>query len=215
MERIGLIADFDNTFVRTYTFVTDHLIATCRRIQVTAPSKIEILEILKANPKFEKIFETFFAEKWESVLTAYRETAMDTPYKPIDGGHEAVEKLRKAGVQIIIVSNRVNKLSERLAQARYNPEDFAIIQPEFPKPNKAAYKEALEGLAKQGVKRENTYIVGDSLDDFLACPEDLEGHFFAVTTGLNSRDEFLHIKVKEDNILPSITSLPEKIIHNG
>lgn len=212
VERKGLIGDFDNTFVHTYGFVTDHIIETCQRSHVQPPSKLEILKILKTNPPFETIFDKLFGQKGHEVLAKYRETAMDTAYRSIDGGLEAVDKLKTSDVVIVIVSNRTNKLGERLAQAKYYPEDFVIIEAIPPKPDQKAYNEALDFLEKQGIKRDNIYIVGDSIDDYLACPDNLSGHFYAVTTGLNSKEEFTRLGAKPTNVLSSIALLPDEIL---
>lgn len=138
---------------------------------------------------------------------------MDTPYEPIGGGIEAVGKLRTNGCQIIIVSNRSNKLPERLAQANYDTNDFlAIVQASSPKPSKDAYKEAISMLEKEEIERANIYILGDSPDDYEACPIDLAGNFYAVTTGPNPKEDFLKLGVSDQHILASIADLPDKLL---
>lgn len=73
MERIGLITDFDNTLVQQKKFVMNHIVATCKSMDIRPPQKIEILEVLKTNPQFESIFDSLFGNKGPEVLAKYRE----------------------------------------------------------------------------------------------------------------------------------------------
>lgn len=211
-EARGLITDFDNTLVDTKSFIVRHLTHTCQRLQIEAPSEDKILEILKNNPPFEEIFNILFNKEAFGVLTAYREDAMQTPYKAVEGALELVNSLQQKDAKIVIVSNRTNKLSERLAQASFDPDKFlAIIQPTVPKPDPKAYTEALEVLEKSGVDLKNIYILGDSLDDFSACPVNLRVNFFAVVSGPNSAEEFVSLGLTTRQILNTPQDLLEKM----
>jgi len=200
----GLITDFDNTLVKTRNFILRHLLHTCARLNIKAPSEENIVGILKRNPPFEEIFTSLFREEGQSVLAAYREDAMETPYEAIDGALELVDTLQQRDTTIVIVSNRTNKLAERLEQAKFNPNHFsAIIQPAEPKPSQNAYKEALEFLAEKGVARSNVYVLGDSIDDYQACPEDIRANFYAVLAGPNTKEDLVAAGIKEGQLLNS------------
>lgn len=212
----GLITDFDNTLVKTMQFVSGHVRETCDKLGIERPSQEKLLAILKLNPPFEKIFQNIFTERADEVLAKYRETAMEKFFKPTDNGVETVKMLNQKGILIVIVSNRINKLPERLEQAGYNQSSFlSIVQPKEPKPGKGAYSEAILALKQGGVKEENIFIAGDSLDDYEACPNHLINHFFALLTGPNTEEEFMKAGVKKDKILINISNLPDLIFNNG
>ncbi len=212
----GLITDFDNTLVKTMRFVSNHIRETCEVLGIRCPSQERLLAILKLNPPFEKIFQDIFAESANEVLTKYRETAIAKFFKPIDDGLEFVKILNQKDILIVIVSNRINKLPERLEQAGYNPNSFlAIVQPDKPKPNKEAYSEAIRILNENGAREENIFIAGDSLDDYEACPNHLAKHFFALLTGPNTKEEFMKAGVEKDKILTSFSNLPDLILNHG
>ena len=200
----GLITDFDNTLVATRDFILRHLLHTTKRLKIKPPPKNKIVNILKKNPPFEEIFNSLFGKEGPSVLEAYREDAMQTPYKAISGALRLVKSLNRKKAKIAIVSNRTNKLVERLVQAKYNPKHFiAIIQPASPKPSKDAYKEALTLLQKKGTQANDIFIMGDSIDDYQAVRRELKNNFYAVSTGPNTRKEFLKAGLSPKQIISS------------
>lgn len=211
-DKKGFITDFDNTLVKTREFIVRHIKHTCKRLEVDSPQKTKIIDILKTNPPFEEIFSHLFGDKSKQFLDSYRQDAMETYYEAADGALELIKTLKDKNIKIVIVSNRINKLDERLRQANFNPKDFiAIIQPQIPKPSKKAYAEAIEILEKANVNRKNIVILGDSPDDYAACPDDLTQNFFAVTTGPNTSEDFLILGLSQDHILMSTRELIGRI----
>lgn len=204
----GLITDFDNTLVKTRDFILRHLTHTCERLGIEIPPQEKLLNVLRKNPPFEEIFNSLFANEGSNVLAAYREDAMETAYEAMDSALKLVQTLNQEGAKIVIVSNRTNKLSERLAQAKFESSHIlGIIQPASPKPSKDAYKEALDLLGKAGVARGDVYILGDSLDDYQSCPDDLEQRFYALTTGPVPETDFLASGIPKEHILSSPSEL--------
>src|SRR3990172_4068473 len=205
----GIITDFDNTLVQTQKFIEEHLGKTCRKMQCNEPDPQALQNTLKKNLPFEQIFtELFGEESGPEVLAAYREDAMDTNFTATPGALELVKAAKQKNVPVLIVSNRTNKLAERLVQAGFAPEDFSkIIEPAIKKPTQGAYTEALAELAAHKIPPQDTLIIGDSLDDYQACPPELKNNFKAVTTGPNSGDEFFKLGVASENVLDSLVSL--------
>lgn len=197
----GIIFDFDNTLVATQDFILTHLEKTCVRLGLTPPALDKIQNKLQQNPPFEKIFTDLFGVDGERILTAYRENAMETPYTETPGGNLFVRTMFDQKVPMVIVSNRVNKLEERLVQAGYNPINFlAILKAEPPKPDRKAYDGAVAKLLENGSERLKITIIGDHADDYLACPGDLRPNFIAVLTGLTKAEEFEKVGVSIKNI---------------
>ncbi|HLD03493.1 MAG TPA: HAD-IA family hydrolase [Candidatus Dojkabacteria bacterium] len=209
----GIITDFDNTLVQTQKFIKEHLGKTCRKMKCNEPDPQTLQNTLKKNLPFEQIFTELFGEmSGPEVLAAYREDAMVTYFNPTPGALEMVKAAKQKGVPVLIVSNRTNKLAERLVQAGFAPEDFLkIIEPAVKKPSEGAYTEAFAELATNKVQPQETLIIGDSLDDYQALSPELKNNFAAVTTGPNSRDEFIALGVLMENVLDSLAGL-DKIL---
>ena len=205
----GLIADFDNTLVKTQSFIRRHLLHTLRRLKIKPPSGRKLNDTLRKNLPFEQIFNELFGEKGPKVLESYREDAMETPYEAMAGAVSVVKKFVKNGNKVVIVSNRANKLEERLTQAKFDPKWFlAIIQPSHSKPDKRAYDEALKILAKEKIDRKNIFVLGDSPDDFIACRKGLRNGFYALTRDLELSRKFKKARLPKTHIVSSLKLLP-------
>lgn len=204
----GVITDFDNTLVKTHHFVREHIQRTCARLEVESPEDKEVFRILEGNPPFEEIFDKLFGKNSKLVLSSYRENAMETHYHPTEGGAEFIRALYESAKKIIIVSNRTRKLPERLSQANYNPAWFmAILSADKPKPDKSAYLKAINRLEASGVDRSDIYILGDDVDDYISCPDDLRDNFIAVLSGLNSSEDFEKLGLSKERMVESLDEL--------
>lgn len=199
------IVDFDNTLVLTEKFILEHIRRTCVSIGIAIPSDESIRAIIKANPPFEKIFDTLFAEKGVDVLVEYRKTAKNFHFEPSEGGKEFIKNAFESGVKIIIVTNRLNLLEERLVQAGYDLTWFeAKLTPPLgiKKPDKNSYNEAFERLYLLGINPEQCVVMGDHPDDFIACPNGVP--FVGVLTGLSSAEDFVAEGADADYLIPNL-----------
>jgi beta-phosphoglucomutase-like phosphatase (HAD superfamily) len=197
----GIITDFDNTLVATNSFVEKHLRITCQKIGISVPSHEALRTKFRENPPFEKIFTDLFGDSGKEILIVYRENAMETFYEETPNGNLFVRAMFDQGVPIVIVSNRVNKLEERLVQAGYNPGYFlAILKVESTKPDQKAYNPAIAILEEKEIPKSGIKIFGDHTDDYQACPEDLKPNFIAVLTGLTTAEEFEKAGVANERI---------------
>jgi HAD superfamily hydrolase (TIGR01549 family) len=205
----GLIADFDNTLVKTQSFIRRHLLHTVRRLRIKPPSGRKLNSTLRKNLPFEQIFTELFGEKGPKVLESYREDAMKTPYEAMAGAVSLIRKFVANGNTVVIVSNRANKLEERLTQAKFDSKWFsAIIQPANTKPDKRAYDEALKALANEKIDRRNIFVLGDSPDDFIACRKGLRANFYALTRDLELSRKFKKARLTKSHIVSSLKLLP-------
>lgn len=215
-NKTGIITDFDNVLVKTSDFIFRHLEKTCERLKRTPPDRQKVITALKTNARFEELFNMLFGQDGPEVLGAYREDAMLTPYEASKGAVEFVKELRRKMIPIVIVSNRINKLEDRLLQAGFEVGDFAaILQAEPAKPDKQAYNGAIEFLKNLDIDRPNFVVTGDHPDDYLACPAEIAGQFTAVLTGLSTRAEFVNLGVATDMIFESLTQLGNHLQVDG
>ena len=189
----AVIFDFDDTPVDPSTFFARHIQQKIEHLFPPNKQKDLIekaLQLRDSNIGFEDIFLKAFEEKGPLVLEKYREDAMDTPYTPRDGMAQLVEMLLEKGTKLYILSNRTNKLAQRLEQAGFTKEDFEIYEAVEKKPNQLAYSEVFEDLKKQGIEKEEVVIYGNHISDYLALPDKWRDRFIATPRTLESFEEF-------------------------
>jgi phosphoglycolate phosphatase-like HAD superfamily hydrolase len=109
----------------------------------------------------------------------------------------------------------LNSLLEyRVDSAGLNLDNFAFMvgsdANKYNKPNPRVFEKPAELLAQHGIKVNDTAYVGDDIPDWRAA-RDASMRFFAVTTGVRTREDFLREGVPERDILQSIACLPTKL----
>ncbi|OGV89973.1 hypothetical protein A2Z41_03025 [Microgenomates group bacterium RBG_19FT_COMBO_39_10] len=214
----GIISDVDNTIIATSSFFKEHINRTCQRLKIMIPSADEITKVLRTNPAFEDVFNQLFGEaKGPEVLEAYREDAPQYDYQPTARAVEFISLTDELKIPVVIVTNRVRMIEDRLKQAGFTPESFEdIVSLDFPKPDQHAYDSAIRSLINLGAKREKIVFIGDHPDDFLAVPDDLRKNFYAVLSGLSESQEFEELGLPPNNILSNLEGLIDKIrLSNG
>jgi phosphoglycolate phosphatase-like HAD superfamily hydrolase len=83
---------------------------------------------------------------------------------------------------------------------------------EFHKPDPRSMHPIIKNYKLLGVPQENIVYVGDNVDADWKLAHSLEMKFYAVTTGINSRKDFLAAGLSSDHVLNSITDLPNILI---
>lgn len=207
----ALIIDFDNTLVKTKGFIEKHLNLTLKRLGQKAADHQKIIDILKKNLPFEKIFKELFGEeKGKIILNSYRERAQETAYEATEGAVNLINKLKKREIPVVLTTNRLNLIDLRLEQAGFEANSFvAKFTPVFPKPDIHAYDFPIEFLVSMGIRKEKIKFLGDDTDDYRSVPEDLKNNFTGVLTGLDSREDFIKIGLKEDQIINNLNQFSD------
>ncbi len=210
-QKEAFIIDFDNTLVKTKGFVEKHLNLTLKRLGQKSVDHQKITDILKKNLPFEKIFEELFEEeKGKIILDSYRERAQETAYEATEGAVNLINKLKKREIPVVLTTNRLNLIDLRLEQAGFEADSFvAKFTPSPPKPDIHAYDFSIEFLASMGIRKEKIGFIGDSQDDYKAVPKDLKNNFTGVLTGLDSREDFIKIGLKENQLINNLTKFSD------
>lgn len=219
----AVIFDVDNTlylrnkaFEKILQMAVDKL--QVQEIPVIFPSPDKFLEVEKKNLPFENIFKEFFPGMYageilaELVLKTYREIAPNVPYDATPHALEAIETLKKQGIVIGLVTNRVRMLSERLIEAKFDPNDFAFmcmpLEKEFAKPHPRAFEVALQELKKQGIGPAQTIMIGDHEDDYYSSfYQNIP--FVGILQGYTTKQEFLDIHIQETLIIENLANITE------
>ena len=201
-REIVYVFDFDNTLVDTKTFITAHLIDTCQTLGVEPPTAVQIDKILVQNLPFDNMFGQWFDPQTASnVLAAYRSTAMMRSYNPCRGLYNLLQKLDGKGV-FVILTNRIFGIRERLKQSGLNPNLFAhIVSPAVKKPALEAFDEIRELCPWSQL-----VFIGDHPDDWRAT-RNTSIQFYAVLTGLSSRQDFIDAGLDDNRIVDNLAQL--------
>ncbi len=113
-------------------------------------------DALKHRPQFDRFYVTDF-DKAKAVCG----------FQPLAA--QTVEKIKQAGLQMVIASNPLFPYTAQSARVRWaglDPKDFAYItayeNSSYAKPNPGYFRELLEKL---GLKAEETLMVGNDVSD--------------------------------------------------
>lgn len=218
----AILYDIDNTLTASFPYTLKLLQELMFFFNVFVPAE-RIRDLHARNIPFEEIFPILFPNPQEHiqdipfcdiVLAEYRKRAKDIPYTATPRGAETCSQLTSKGMIQGAVTNRLLLSKERLTQAGYDINAFAFIlapaMPECRKPSPLAFNEALKLLEERGILKHEIAYVGDHLDDFFSARDAGLG-FFAVLTGLTTRDDFLQAGLAGENILEDMGELPKRI----
>lgn len=207
MKIKAIIFDVDGVLIDSNRIIIDLFKETAKKMKFKIPSDNDVVKLmgqsLEDNIKFlwpESDVE-LFARK-------YREEFVKVKIPTFKGTVEAIEKLKKAGFKLGIVSGKKKfYLEKNLIDAGLNLESFdAIISAEDSKEHKPSPKPILIACNKIGVKPTETLYVGDATFDYEAA-KSAKANFIAVNHGLLSEKELKKMGVK--NIIKSVSDLPK------
>lgn len=206
----GFIIDFDDTLVMTSNFILSHVGRVCKRLGIDSPGEVAVRSVLKSNLPFPEIFNNLFGDLGPKVLDNYREDAMQNNYAPTKGAISFMKHFSN-GNEVVIVSNRTRVLEVRLLQAGLETSWCkAVLEATQPKPSKEAYSAALTFLNEADIPIGEIYIIGDNIDDYLACTEEYAPNFCAVLTGSNEHEDFTKAGLSESNIFKDLTEVAQR-----
>lgn len=131
-------------------------------------------------------------------------------FPAIEGLTDTLAKLEEAGLILYIIANRDTKtLTSRLQEIGISLETFAIILGNennfYLKPNPKAFDPIIAHLKENGLGKEQTIFVGDTLTDHQTA-QAADIRFIGVLSGTADLEDFQKAEVQE--IIPSVTELP-------
>ena len=197
----AVIFDFDDTLVDTYAFFCHQLHQTL--IELYGPDydhnyMVTAEMFYNQNMPFVEIFKKTFGENSGKTLRGYREKSSSAQYQAKPGMLDFVNFLVQQNIDRLILSNRTKLIKYRLTQAGFDPCQFRIFHAENKKPHPHAYAEVFKCLKHLGIKAEETIIIGNHPDDFLALPDlyKAESLFIALPINHQARKNFQKINEK-------------------
>jgi len=143
----------------------------------------------------------------------YRKKAQKTPYqvKIFPGVIDAFKELTK-NFKLAILTSGYKPTVERIYREMIHPDikyhEIVMGPPELKvyKPDPRAFDLIFECFKKQGISERETIYIGDNIIDFNAARNrGLE--FYAVTTGVTSKENFLEEGLNESYIIDKFTDI--------
>jgi len=207
MKIKAIIFDVDGVLIDSNRIIIDLFKETAKKMKLKIPSDQDVMRLmgqsLEENIKFlwPDCDVKIFAKK-------YREEFVKIKIPAFKGTVEAIEKLKKTGFKLGIVSGKKRfYLEKNLIDAGFDLESFdVIISAEDSKEHKPSPKPILIACNKIGVKQTETLYVGDARFDYEAA-KSAKISFVAVHNGLLSEKEWKKMGVK--NIIDSVSDLPK------
>lgn len=213
----AVLKDWDDHVVETYPFCSLQIISFAERSGRRVPN---IDEVRRA---WGEPLQKMFGKLWEignteGVVSEYiRGFPEDFCSPPLPGAFNAIERLKKMGFVLGVVTSSPRRAVERTL--RNHPElpfeliDFMHTAEDvaYHKPDPRVFDMAFVELSKHGIKSPGAVLYsGDGVKDFLAA-QGRGIRFVGVLTGTTSQEEFLDNGLDKRFIIPSIRELPEKV----
>ncbi len=190
----AVIFDFDDTLVETRAIKFEHHKAVAKKFY-----NIDLTEetfLKHYGQPFNTIIKAFYqdADTLENMIQANVSTREQFLKKLYPGSLDTVNTILDRGIKVGVLSaTNTNFILDDFERFSFPINRFSMIQgpDETPvhKPDPAVFLPLLEKLGKEGIKKEETVYVGDSLLDLQAA-HGAGIDFIAVTTGLYSEEDF-------------------------
>ncbi len=209
----AVIFDYDDTLVETRLIKYEHHKAVAKKfynIDVTEETFLE---------HYGKAFNTLLKELYrgadtlENMKENYASVRDKYLKKVYPDSIEAINKILDDGFEIGILS-ATNKefILNDLERYGFPVEKISFIQgaEETPvhKPDPRVFDPTLEQLTKEGIKSHEIVYIGDAMRDLIAA-HGAGLHFIAVTTGVESKEDFEKAGAKY--VISSLSELPDLI----
>jgi HAD superfamily hydrolase (TIGR01549 family) len=206
----AVIFDLDDTLVKT------HVVKWAQHKAIAKDRFGRELTEARLREHWGKPFETLISalhqdeDTIENLLKLYAATTDDFPKEIQRDSMGTIRALLERGIQLgVVTATTKDFVLKDMKRLDFPLEEFFCIQAaddtEFHKPDPRVFDPILRKLQEMGIEKEGTVYVGDALTDFYAA-RDAGLDFIAVTTGLNSAEEFKAIGVSK--VLSSLGELP-------
>ncbi|MBI4149881.1 HAD-IA family hydrolase [Candidatus Woesearchaeota archaeon] len=213
-----VIVDFDDTLIRTKEMSFEKHAAVGEYFGYALDEATFFSNYGRPWPTLiEHIFPGLaFSDFYEYLVYLER----DYPFQEIEGATNTLQHLREQGIIVGVLTSDFRdsffRRAQRVGHMTYLDSNLIFCAGDTPytKPDGRAFLPILDRLQSQGIGKEEMIFVGDLLTDYQAAKE-AGVHFFAVTTGFQTANDFLRAGVSHSHILSSIAELPLRLAMYG
>lgn len=210
----AIIFDFDDTLVDNKTEGIDfhQTVARSRGWRVPSAEEIEKYWGLPWQEFINKLWPKVPYREFHDAYVAYNRE-YPRHYKAIPGTIEALDKLKKMGFALAILSNRNKRnILDKLEDLGFKTEVFTIIYGEeeliYTKPDPRAFDPLFTAFGKLGIVPAEIIYVGDTQYDIKASRR-CGIKFVGVLSGLMDRTEYKAAGIDAADVIPAVKDLPK------
>ncbi len=155
-------------------------------------------------------------EKTKAFIATLNDANQTYPVKVFPKVKETIIKLNAEGIKLGVISSGRRPQIEAVYKEQIDPikmfHEFIFDHDDlgYKKPDLRVFDEPLKRLAIQNVQAEETIYVGDSLQDYNSA-KNRGLVFFAVTTGVKTKQDFVEAGLRETYILEEFCELTKLI----
>jgi len=205
----AIVFDIDGVLIDSNKIIIDVYQKTPKKLGLRIPSDSEIIGVL--GKPLEEIIAIFWPNSNKDlVIKEYRKLFLNENLflPPIEGAVETVEKFKKLGFKLGLLSGKIKFFVEKhLREAGFDLNLFDVTIPyEATKNHKPHPEPLLFACKKLNVKPSQILYVGDSQNDY-ECAKNAKAHYVGVLTGSLSEEKLRKMGV--ENIIPSVSDLPK------
>lgn len=213
----GLCFDIDGTLIDSSRSGLTRILQLARKRNLPITPEIEqgLRSIWGASPL--KLIEKFWPqENPHTFFTEWENLDIAEPHLSFPGTKEALEKLSKH-FKMVIVTNRAFRTIRSQLEFNGIAEFFElIITPGYngyKKPEPQIMEPILARFKMWDISKNNTFLIGDTIEGDWKLAQAIGMEFFAVTSGgIDTRERFLAAGVAEDHIIDSVAKLPQILL---
>ena len=180
-----------------------------------------------------RVYDNKISEEQAKKVVSYKQNENERNFIPeVSGATKAISSLSERCILGIVTSRErfrqpfaqftsrsgqpiYSLLEYRVDSSGFNLDDFAFMvgsdENEYHKPDPRVFNKPAALLQAHGVSINDAAYVGDDVTDWHAS-RDAGIPFYAVTSGVRTREDFIKEGCPPQNILSSIACLPTKIL---
>ncbi|MEI7579411.1 MAG: HAD hydrolase-like protein [bacterium] len=198
MKKI-ILYDFDDTLVNTFEAKVKQNQELARKYYQKEISREHIANLW--GRVFPDILQEIVGveDSIDNLYEKYQTLNQDFPLQALPGAKAIIEFGKQVGLlQGIITTNTRKVILSQMIELGFSASDFFYLQAgedtNVHKPDPAVFLGVKQKILELGWQLSDAIYIGDSTKDMIAC-EKFGLDFIAVTTGLESNEEFLKNKI--------------------
>ena len=203
------ILDYDGTLIDSPRTTMIALQKIARRNGYRVPSLKELRNLW--HLPWEEILWNAWDINGQAVSDIFNNVQPNLRFRPCPGAKSALVKLASKNILLALVTNRDEEsLCYTAESTSINLTHFDVLDGvdgrDHHKPNPLAFARAWAALKKTGIKRENTYAVGDGIGD-LESSKGFGLNFIAFDSYVTSATTFRKLGVPRSHIITDLREL--------
>lgn len=210
MIKRGICLDLDGTILNSFDEGLKRFCRVAASFGLSSPRELKTQARQLWGTSVTTIIQTLWPKIDANLFCSEWAKIDSSEYIPVvPGAIECLTELRKRFV-LSILTNRDR--STTMFQIRPFVHLFSFVLTlddiKLPKPNPESAEKMIKKYQKMEITPDHIILVGDTVDADLTLARSINVHFYGVTTGRGTREDFAEAGLDQKRILNSIADLP-------